>query len=163
MSLLDARGVLIAAGETVIFGFGVGRCIAMAEAVVLPEEEGFPYPSQTKTGRIRLRVVRRSHYSGEKPVVDVAPDRLVVLKPCTYGNDEPFLPPSPLPTQFEGARAKIEASIARSTEALRETRAPHWWVRGDTSEDLALAEYHEWHTDQLKKLRRKLRELDEQA
>jgi hypothetical protein len=44
---------------------------------------------------------------GTKPVVDVAPDRLVVLKQTGHGlgRDLAFLPPSPLPTQAE----KLEA------------------------------------------------------
>jgi hypothetical protein len=110
--LLDARGVPIAPGDTAIYGFGVGRSIAMAEAVVLGElpegalpEFGGGVVSLTPSGRVRLRVVRRSGiHGGTKPVVDVAPDRLVVLK-LDYDNWSEWaryrLPPSPLPTQAE--------------------------------------------------------------
>lgn len=117
--LVDARGVPIAPGDTAIYGFGVGRSVAMAEAVVLGEEPcthgdpdaectrecpGFtrsPSVSLTPSGRVRLRVVRRSYGVGEKPVVTVGPDRLVVLK--DYDGGRPALPPSPLPTQEEDA------------------------------------------------------------
>jgi hypothetical protein len=106
-TLTDARGVKIEAGDIAIYGFGVGRSIAMAEAVVLWEGDGGGTPprvSLTPSGRVRLRVVRRSYSSGQKPIVDVAPDRLVVLK-LDYDNWSEWaryrLPPSPLPTQAE--------------------------------------------------------------
>ena len=171
--LLDARGVPIAPGDTAIYGFSVSRSVAMAEAVVLGAHGPGSYDvpgegekvSLTPSGRVRIRVIRRSYSSGEKPVVDVAPDRLVVLKevdgPLQPTAPDPCfaLPPSPLPTQDEKARAAIEAEMARSTEALRATEAPEWW-RGD-NRDLALAEYHAFHAAKLKEDRRKLKALDE--
>lgn len=175
--LLDARGVVITPGDTAIYGFGVGRSVAMAETVVMgkgdPNRPGWQSDSEvslTMSGRVRLRVVRRSYSSGEKPIVDVAPDRLVVLKPVEVGCEDLTgwreaieLPPSPLPTQDEKARAKIEESMAYSVEALRATEAPEWWRRpdGPAAEALALAEYLVFHGDKLKEDRRKLRALDD--
>lgn len=166
---LDARGVPIAPGDTAIFGFGVGRSVAMAEAVVLGEhgdhkaclppcQDGV---SLTASGRVRLRVVRRSYGGGEKPVVDVAPDRLVVLKPTEarlpgfYGDPEVFavLPSSPLPTQAEERRHEIELAIESYTRGLRATAPPGWWGTND------LGEYHTWCASQLEECRRKLRKL----
>jgi hypothetical protein len=188
--LTDARGVPIAPGDTAIYGFGVSRSVAMAEAVVLgapptndwvcayegpdhdtehPEEDdhtwvrpdGYnPSPvSLTPSGRVRLRVVRRSYSSGEKPIVDVAPDRLVVLKPIPTDviPGRSMLPPSPLPTQDEEATKRIMAAMAVSVEALRATEAPEWWRNPDRT--LALAEYHAFHTKKLAEDRRKLKEL----
>jgi len=124
MELRDARGVEITAGDTVIYGFGVGRSVAMAEGIVLQSPtRATGQPSVTATGRIRIRVVRRSYGGGEKPVVDLAPDRVVVLKPgfnnegSDYDPDIPTLPPSPLPTQDEGNTAELIKLIK-----LRETR-----------------------------------------
>lgn len=64
--LLDARGVPIAPGDTAIYGFGVGRSVAMAEGVVLGGEKGDPDTngwgrrvSLTPSGRVRVRVIRR--------------------------------------------------------------------------------------------------------
>ncbi|MFD8117056.1 hypothetical protein [Streptomyces microflavus] len=168
--LLDARGVAIAPGDTVIYGFGVGRSVAMAEAVVLGDDcdcdDTFPDPcpkpsvSLTPSGRVRLRVVRRSYSDGEKPVVDVAPDRLVVLKTAktTWGVG-PFgggtkvvalLPESPLPTQEEKARKKFQKAIARYSE----TESPDWW-------DDTLGDWHTFAAKQLEEQKRKLRALDE--
>ncbi len=166
----DARGVPITAGDVAIWGFGVDRSVAMAEGVVMREKEGYPYPAQTPTGRIKIRVTRRSFNSGEKPVVDVAPDRLVVLKwPINYGDPGalPMLPESPLPTQAEKARTVIEARIKHHTEELRAKVVPHWWERMPfpvapmDAERVALVEYLAWHNKELAKQRRKLRELDE--
>ncbi|MFD4474647.1 hypothetical protein ACFWPU_00820 [Streptomyces sp. NPDC058471] len=135
--LLDARGVAIAAGDTCLYGFGVGRSIAMAEGVVVGE--GFSTsapdwtvgtsPSLTPSGRVRIRVVRRSYSDGVKPVVDVAPDRLVVLKAKgDQGGSHRdllhfYLPPSPLPTQddqryeeLQKALPRLEASLAKLLE-----------------------------------------------
>jgi hypothetical protein len=126
----DARGVEISSGDTVIYGFGVGRSVAMCEGVVLGEpvmERNVNVDTKvslTKSGRVRLRVVRRSYGGGEKPVVDIAPDRLVVLKPGLNNQEEldpdcPTLPPSPLPTQDEANAAEIEKQIKRYTARLR--------------------------------------------
>lgn len=233
--LLDARGVAIAPGDTAIYGFGVGRSVAMAEAVVLGEARGrhyevkgqctckrevhdydttcrrlpsycgghghwmAPWPcpdtvaypdssvntwpcinedvehdgprcecappspsvSLTPSGRVRLRVVRRSYSSGEKPVVDVAPDRLVVLKHRDTGSPPlPYLPPSPLPTQDEKARPKIEGRIKDYTERLRSPELPDYWQSsGFPEEDMAA--YLAFLAKELAEQRRKLKELDE--
>lgn len=157
--LLDARGVKIEPGDTAIYGFGVGRSIAMAEAVVLGEDEKV---SLTPSGRVRLRVVRRTYSSGEKPLVDVAPDRLVVLKevdgPLQPTAPDPCfaLPSSPLPTQTEAARAAIERLVASYTESLRATQAPDrpYW------RDKAPVDFHAYAAKRLVELRRKLRALD---
>lgn len=151
--LKDARGVQIEAGDTVIYGFGVGRSVAMAEGVVIGEDESahrfhhadnrvidisgvhryidvcscgadYPHPlpvSLTASGRVRIRVVRRSYGGGEKPVVDIAPDRIVVLKtleyrvPGSYGNSDVgiFLPVSPLPTQDEENYGRLATTLER--------------------------------------------------
>ena len=174
MTLVDARGVEIEPGDVCLYGFGVGRSVAMAEAVVLGEE---PTPgkksgeevvadmyrqatkvSLTPSGRVRLRVVRRSYSSGEKPVVDVAPDRLVVLKRSDLvvgGFNGPYLPPSPLPTQDEEARKRIESSIEYHKECLRdpETNMAEYW-RGDT------ARYLRHHNRALAAERKKLKAID---
>ena len=166
--LTDARGVEIEAGDTVIWGFGVGRSVAMAEGVVVGcdcndrdcrsgVERGV---SLTASGRVRIRVVRRSCDSGEKPVVDVAPDRFIVLKDWDGGR--PALPPSPLPTQADEALVKIGKSVEYHTECLRATVAPDYWVRDSNGdEDAALVEYLAYHNNQLAIERRKLRALDE--
>lgn len=94
MTLLDARDVPIKPGASVVYGFGVGRSIAMAEGVV--EEKGGEI-SLTPTGRVWVQVVRRSYSSGTQKRVHVANDRLVVVD---------ALPASPQPTQLEGNVAK---------------------------------------------------------
>lgn len=165
--LLDARGVAIAPGDTVIYGFGVSRSIAMAEGVVVgegcrqPAEEcrcGNPYSrvSLTPSGRVRVRIIRRSYSSGTQPVVDVAPDRMVVLKPSwAFENGEAIraLPPSPLPTQDEKARANLVDAIERYTEGLRSETYPYWAYD--------LADYHTFCATQLRESRRKLKEIDD--
>ena len=164
MSLTDARGVEIAPGDTAIYGFSVSRSVAMAEAVVLAEPDPTATAltprkvSLTPSGRVRLRVVRRSYSSGEKPVVDVAPDRLVVLKYVGLPGigDASYLPPSPLPTQDEKARAKIEAQIQSYTEDLRSDT-----ITWGESHFADLAEFHAWAAKRLAELRKKLKALDE--
>jgi hypothetical protein len=156
--ILDARGVAIAPGDTAIYGFGVGRSVAMAEAVVLNDMGDYgDMVSLTPSGRVRLRVVRRSYSSGEKPIVDVAPDRIVVLKPIDGPGTTPSLPGSPLPTQDEEARVEIERDIERRKADLRLTECPAdepWWG-GD------LAAMHAYAAKELAILRRKLKALDE--
>lgn len=150
--LLDARGVQIEPGDAVIYGFAVGRSVAMCEGVVVAEAGKV---SLTQSGRVRIRVVRRSYSSGEKPVVDVAPDRIVVLK--AMGPTPAYLPPSPLPTQDEEARSRIEDLVRRYTEDLRLTEVPAdrpWWD--------SVQEIHEHAADRLKVLRGKLRAIDDQ-
>jgi hypothetical protein len=173
MSLLDARGVEIEPGDVCLYGFGVGRSVAMAEAVVLgahADHKACQPPcldevSLTPSGRVRLRVIRRSYASGEKPVVDVAPDRLVVLKPSLRSPATVILPPSPLPTQDEEARAEIEKAMAWHTAGLRATVAPAYWGQDmpDASPEIILANYHAYCVKQLGIHRKRLRALDDQA
>jgi hypothetical protein len=159
--LKDARGVTIAPGDTAIYGFGVGRSVAMAEAVVLgdtPFHELTPSATKvslTASGRVRLRVVRRSYSSGEKPIVDVLPDRLVVLKQALAPRHFFYLPPSPLPTQAEKARVKIEEEMESYTADLRSDRIT-WGL--ECFKDLA--EFHAYAAKKLAKLRRELEALD---
>lgn len=150
----------------------------MAEAVVLGEEHGLshavdgidvclcgedyaePHPSSaslTLSGRVRLRVVRRSYSGGEKPVVDVAPDRLVVLKALIPAFPDPVLPPSPLPTQAEENRQRIENLIETYTADLRATEVPdrHYY------NDWTLNRFHSFAASRLAELREELRKLDE--
>jgi len=184
--VLDARGVEIAAGDTVIYGFGVGRSVAMAEGVVLGETKPCVGPNEgcepgyqggyhsshcsagklslTPTGMVRVRVVRRSYSSGEKPVVAIRPDRFVVLKE----QDGPFqptvpepcfaLPPSPLPTQNQVARKTIQTSIDYMESCLADpegTITDHW--EGDVDR------YVGYYAKALAKERAKLKELDDGA
>lgn len=148
MTLVDARGVEIGPGDAVIYGFVVGRSVAMAEGEVVPEAGPGPddghVVSLTPSGRVRVRIVRRSYFSGTKPVVDIMPDRLVVLKPCTElftagGDAVAVLPPSPLPTQAEANRQELEHQIAAYTEGLLAKDPPGWWPGDET-----LADYHDW-------------------
>lgn len=174
--ILDARGVIITPGDTAIWGFDVGRSVAMAEGVVLGAHGPGSYDvpgegekvSLTASGRVRVRVIRRSHSSGEKPVVDIAPDRLVVLKESPYPElMAAYLPPSPLPPQDEVVRADIERRMTRYTKDLRAEKAPDWWSRDmeirddDAREALALAGYALFVGKQLAELRLKLKALDE--
>lgn len=128
--LKDARGVDIKAGDTVIYGFGVSRSVAMAEGVVeaadhngehpWPPEDGWPVKT-TPTGLVKVRVVRRSYSSGTQPVVSIMADRMVVLKRGEWAVDgvtqetRSFLPPSPLPTQDEELYDKLVSSVERYT------------------------------------------------
>jgi hypothetical protein len=117
--LKDARGVDINAGDVVIYGFGVSRSVAMAEGVVLGKHDDhkaclppcLDAVSQTKTGLVRVRVVRRSYAQGEKPVVAIMADRMVVLK--QHDGMRPVLPPSPLPTQDEELYGKLTSTVER--------------------------------------------------
>lgn len=123
--LKDARGVDIGPGDVVIYGFGVSRSVAMAEGVVLGDREYHldeyrPLTvSLTASGLVRVRVVRRSYSSGEKPVVAIMADRMVVLKPgfnnegSDYDPDVWSLPPSPLPTQDEHLYDQLTATMER--------------------------------------------------
>lgn len=83
----DWRGTPITPGRTVVYGGPVGRSIQQVEGTV----DGF-----TKSGRVNVRIVRRSYSSGTSDIVHVGPDRLTVVD---------SLPPSDVPTQAE-VRAK---------------------------------------------------------
>lgn len=122
MSLIDARGVIIEPGDTAIWGYSSGSCPAMAEGVVMAGERHCLYDaaectnedcqvtpvSLTASGRVRVRVTRRSRWGGSytNPVVNLAPGQLIVLKALgslmagtAALSRIPTLPPSPLPTQ----------------------------------------------------------------
>lgn len=176
--LLDARGVLIEPGDVALYGFSVSRSVALAEAIVMgvpvhadtcgPRFECTPTMSVSVTpkGRVRLRVVRRSYSDGEKPTVDVAPDRLVVLKrePCLVGEADAVLPPSPLPTQDEVARAVIQKDVDQRVEALRMTAAPRWWMQAEPANvlpEVAFANFAVYQTKRLAEARRKLKAIDD--
>lgn len=115
--LVDARGVEIEPGDAVIYSSMVnhplGRRVVMAEGVVLARpcrdkecEGGYSdceeAVSLTPSGRVRVRDARRFHGGKEGAIVDVAPDRITVLKqidgPFQPGTPDPCfaLPPSPL-------------------------------------------------------------------
>lgn len=117
--LKDARGVDITPGDVVIYGFGVSRSVAMAEGKVETDSKNPAKVSQTVSGLVRVRVVRRSYSSGEKPVVAIMADRMVVLKPgfnnegSDYDPDVWSLPPSPLPTQDESLYDQLTATMER--------------------------------------------------
>lgn len=175
--LTDARGVMINPGDTVIYGFGVGRSIAMAEGVVLGEREYHldeyrPLTvSLTGSGRVRIRVIRRSYSSGEKPVVDIAPDRLVVLKQAYTADSmvsEAFLPDSPLPTQDQANVAKLWGEIKRSTDRLRElgsgSELTEWEIGHATRYGKGSSPLGYWvvqHTKDLARYRAELMKIEE--
>lgn len=172
--ITDARGVVIEPGDRVIYGFGVGRSVAMAEGVVVGEE-GCVYRmtdcnvpdcsmtlvSLTPTGKVRVRVVRRSYSSGEKPVVAINPDRLVTLKPVIPRDAVgdvyvPALPLSPKPTQAEEAREHIQFRIDRYLEDLRSDKIT-WGLNSFAD----LAEFHAWAAKGLAEQRAKLKAIDD--
>jgi hypothetical protein len=105
----DWRGTSIEIGATVIYGAGVGRSIAMVEAVV----DGF-----TDTGRVWLAVRHRAYGGGwhsARPRVHVGADRLTVVS---------GLPPTELPTEGEKSaaeRERLRAQYAGHLEALLAT------------------------------------------
>lgn len=170
----DARGVDIAAHDTAIYGFGVGSSVAMAEGVVLGEHADHrcvrPYDcldsvKLSPSGRIYIRIIRRSCYSGTKPVVDVAPDRVVVLK-AAYNNWEEKLhfrlPDSTLPTQTDVARAATQRLIDLYVKSIRnpEANCPDRWDHLETRE-AQVADYAAWCSRQLAKYRKELKALED--
>lgn len=153
---LDARGVEISPGDTVIYGFGVGRSVAMAEGIVLGEGEAV---ALTPSGRVKVKVARRSYSSGEKPVVNVQADRLVALKSPSWGpldHTRAYLPPSPLPTQDELFRSKAKAMIQSYEDDLERTEPPAFWSRAGYN----LEHYHAYVGRRLAQWREKLEALD---
>jgi hypothetical protein len=131
--LLDARGVIIEPGDTAIYGFGVGRSVAMAEGRI--RDDGYGHVSTTPSGRVWVTIVRRSYGSGTEDRVHIAPDRLVVLKPGFNNQEEldpdcPTLPESPLPTQDETNLKELQKLVGRTrVEVLRLAEggnAPSW-------------------------------------
>lgn len=83
---LDARGVTIAPGDTVIFAYSSFDGSVMGEGVVLgvdnPPGRGFSGPasvSLTPSGYVRV-VVARASGPDVHGVVGVPPDRIIVVK-----------------------------------------------------------------------------------
>lgn len=99
---IDARGVQIMPGATVVYGAPVGRSIAMVEATVALAD-----PFTPMTGRVRLTVVRRGFGRswGDSDAVTVRPDRLLVVL---------ALPPAGTPTE---ADRREEERVARRERA----------------------------------------------
>lgn len=98
----DWRGTPIVPGALVIYGAPYGsNSIAMVEATVAD-------PMLTKSGRIRLDVIRRKigGWGDKDKPVHVGPDRLTIVT---------ALPPCELPTQAE----KYAQERARHAEAER--------------------------------------------
>lgn len=128
--LTDARGVLIEPGDAVIYGFGVGRSVAMAEGRI--RDDGYGHVSTTTSGRVWVTIVRRSYGEGTEERVHVAPDRLVVLKRLFENDDKAvmWLPDSPLPTQDIKNRTETSKALARNIGELRGllagAPAPEW-------------------------------------
>lgn len=175
--LKDARGVTIEAGDVVIYGFGVSRSVSMAEGVVLgadhngqhpwPPEGGWPV-SVTASGLVRVRVVRRSYSQGEKPVVAIMADRMVVLKKIIAEDvDLTCLPNSPLPTQDELLYDRLTTAVERYMDDIErlssggelddhESRTGHYpnYTRDRSPERRAywLSNYREWEARDRKQL-----------
>lgn len=120
--LKDARGVDIKAGDIVIYGFGVSRSVAMAEGRVESDPKDPSGVSQTPSGMVRVRVVRRSYSQGSKPVISIMADRMVVLKGAPSHDDGlslvHVLPPSPLPTQDEHLYDQLTSTMERWLEDI---------------------------------------------
>ena len=96
----DWRGTPIEPGQTVIYGSSVGRSIQLVEGEV---------DSFTKSGRVRVRVIRRSYTTGSKEVVVVGADRLTIVE---------SLPPTSNPTQVEEYAAVAEKRRRRATHDM---------------------------------------------
>lgn len=96
----DWRGTIIEPGQTVIYGSSVGRSIQLVEGDV----DGF-----TKSGRVRVRVIRRSYTTGSQEIVDVGADRLTVVE---------SLPPTTNTTQAEDHAEWVEQRRRASTHDM---------------------------------------------
>lgn len=102
----DWRGTPIVPGAPVIYAASVGRSTTLVEGEVV----GF-----TKSGRVNVRVIRRSYghaWVDSKDVVHVGHDRLLVINPDT-------LPPTTLPTQREGVA--IQQARYAERERIRDS------------------------------------------
>ncbi|MET7939664.1 hypothetical protein [Streptomyces sp. NPDC005302] len=126
----DARGVDIHVGATCVYGAGVGRSIALVEAVV----DGF-----TDAGRVWLKVVRRSYgattWGKPRDRVHVGPDRLVIVE---------RLPDCDLPTDLEKAEESRQDRIRSYREGIASLEAGGEVPSYMGSRDEALAYYREW-------------------
>lgn len=182
-TLKDARGVDIHPGDTVIYGFGVSRSVAMAEGQV--EADDYGRIRCTPTGRIWVRVVRRSYGGGEAEHVHLGADRIVVLKQLEYRipgfYDDPetgyFLPPSPLPTQDQENRDKTITDIERFVDRLQSLLAgdplPEYMTRhtiaartlrnpgpANPTEDEVRAEWITWYQRVIPEHRARLNKIE---
>jgi hypothetical protein len=141
--LVDARGVALKPGATVVYGFGVGRSIAMAEGLI---ESKAGEVALTPSGRVWVQVVRRTYSSGEKSRVHVQADHLVVVD---------ALPASPQPTQLEGNITKWLESRARYRSRLAALGEggplESWEVRYPREE--VIEDYGKWLVDVEKRLK----------
>jgi hypothetical protein len=124
----DARGVDIHVGATCVYGAGVGRSIALVEAVV----DGF-----TDAGRVWLKVVRRSYGGGwadGKDRVHVGADRLVIVD---------LLPASDLPTEAERQAAQRRENAQLCRTRIQEVESGGTHSGFETAEE-ALVFYRKW-------------------
>ncbi|MDH6625755.1 hypothetical protein M2271_003566 [Streptomyces sp. LBL] len=129
--LKDARGVEIHEGATCVYGAGVGRSIALVEAVV----DGF-----TSSGRVWVKVVRRAYGGGwadGKKRVHVGADRLVVVD---------VLPDSDLPTDAERQAEQRRANARLCRERIVAVEAGGTYSGFGTPEE-ALTFYRKWLAD----------------
>lgn len=115
-ALTDWRGTPIRGGDTVIYGAGVGRSVALVEATV--EREGDAplelRPKLTPSGRVWLRIVRRAYgYTGDSSEtrVHVGADRLTIVT---------ALPPSELPRIDDKILDAAQSSIRWHEKAIAE-------------------------------------------
>ncbi|MGW1268177.1 hypothetical protein [Streptomyces sp. NPDC002491] len=129
-TLKDARGVDIHEGAPCVYGAGVGRSIALVEAVV----DGF-----TDSGRVWLKVVRRSYgattWGRPRDRVHVGPDRLVIVD---------SLPNCDLPTDAEKAVDAREERIRIYRDRIAELEAGGESVGWERESGVALEHYREW-------------------
>ena len=105
----DWRGTPIEIGQVVLYG--TGRSVEMVEGTV----EGF-----TKSGRVTVQIIRRSHGWPSQERVHVGPGNLTVID---------LLPDATAPTMTEERKLRSAAAVARSTERLAELAAnarPHY-------------------------------------
>ena len=71
----DWRGTVIAPGDTVIYGAGVGRSVQLVEGEVV----------ENNAGKVKIKILRRSYTSSNTQFVTMGHDRITVvneLPPC---------------------------------------------------------------------------------
>lgn len=114
--MVDWRGTPITEGALVIYGAPVGRSIQMVEATV----DGF-----TPSGRVWLKVVRRSFTGSYTDRVHVGADRLTIVTQ---------LPPTALETAAEQIvrreRERVERERRWATHDIVTEPGPETWSRG---------------------------------
>jgi hypothetical protein len=136
---VDWRGVPITEGCTLIYGAGVGRSVAMVEAVY----EGKTTPS----GRLWVRVVRRAYGSTGSAAdlrVHIGADRVTVVD---------SLPASDTPTEDEKIRTDCHRRADYHRKRIAELTQPGWAASEATAEEVG------YHQRQLRDIGRKLGEL----